>query len=570
MDNLRFLESLNNECVGLIAIDPPFAKNDTFRSSPRLPISDAEFEEELALAARHGVPHSEGIGETQVRDIWKWDDDVHPAWKMKIQSDYPAVHSVIQAVELCASENEAAYIAYMAARLIHCRRVLKPTGSIYLHCDPKANSYLRMLMDAVFGSGNFRNEITWRRHTSVHGSFQHAPKQWGSITDTILFYAKSPETPVHPYLDLTEEDAEAKFPLMDEDGRRYYDDSAHIWNTPNMGARPNQCYEWRGYRNPHPSGWRLTRPRLEREYEKGNIVILPSGRLQRRKYQDDFRGTPAGNLWVDILPAGAGERTGYATQKPLALYERIIRASSQPGDVVLDIFAGCATTAVAAERLGRRWLACDIAYRSWTMLKRRFYQSGMEIRGTTQATRDAMAPLMRGFAGTQQYQESFVFGPNDLAARDDEDPEPQQRLETRRRGGGVQSSTWSGRIPKAEAKRLLIDRFGHVCWGCGYEPKRPNGTYDDALLEVDHIRARNAASGAPGDDELYNLALLHRTCNGIKGNRMSLEDLRRYNAENMLLYAEGPDKLIDTFEALQFAAAAIMERGAQPVLAGAD
>ena len=511
MDNLRFLESLNNECVDLIAIDPPFAKNDTFRSSPRLPISDAEFDEELALAARHGVPHSEGIGETQVRDIWKWDDDVHPAWKMKIQSDYPAVHSVIQAVELCASENEAAYIAYMAARLIHCRRALKPTGSIYLHCDWQANSYLRILIDAIFGSKNFRNEIVWSYPASPSNARRDFPRKH----DTILRYVKTSD-----------------WTFNADDVRVPYAESS--MNRIQYAANASTVM-------------------------RGTDIILHEG------------GKIPPSVWDDIQQSYRyrAHHTGYATQKPLALYERIIKASSQPGDVVLDIFAGCATTAVAAERLGRRWLACDIAYRSWTMLKRRFYQSGMEIRGTTQATRDAMAPLMRGFAGTQQYQESFVFGPNDLAARDDEDPEPQQRLETRRRGG-VQSSTWSGRIPKAEAKRLLIDRFGHVCWGCGYEPKRPNGTYDDALLEVDHIRARNAASGAPGDDEMYNLAILHRTCNGIKGNRMSLEDLRRYNAENMLLYAEGPDRLVDTFEALQFAAAAIMERGAQPVLAGAD
>ena len=138
MDNLPFLRSLNNECIDLIAIDPPFAANETFTQTPKPPITEAELAEEKALATSHGVPHNEGIGETRVKDVWNWDDDIHPAWKMQMEDDYPAVHAVIQAVEACATENEAAYIAFMAVRLIECRRVLKPTGSIYVHCDSHA------------------------------------------------------------------------------------------------------------------------------------------------------------------------------------------------------------------------------------------------------------------------------------------------------------------------------------------------------------------------------------------------------------------------------------------------
>ena len=560
-DNLPFLRSLNNECIDLIAIDPPFAANETFTGRPRPPISPAEYGEEAALAARHGAAHNEGIGETRVRDVWSWDADIHPSWKAGIEDDYPKVFSVVQAVEACATENEAAYIAYMAVRLIECYRVLKPTGSIYVHCDNHANSYLRMLLDGVFGAGNYRNEITWRRHTSVHGSFQHRPRQWGRITETILFYAKSRNTPILPYGKMTETERDAKFSLVDEDGRRYYDDSAHIWNSPNMGARPNQCYEWRGYRNPHPSGWRLIKERLEEEYQKGNIVILPNGRLQRRMYESDFRGTPLGNLWVDINPASGHERTGYATQKPLALYERIVQASSNPGDVVLDIFAGCATTAVAAERLGRQWIACDMAYRSWTMLKRRFYLNNMPLTGTTQATVDALKTLVRGdgpaLQGRSALYESHIIGPQELPAREDTDPEPYHPLQQSRPRGrlaGVQTASWSGRISKEAARALLIEKFGPRCWGCGYEPRRPNGGLDLDLLEVDHIRARRAAAGTPGSDELYNLAMLHRTCNRIKGNRLTLEELRQHNALHGLLYVDSLNDLVDLYEATRFAA----------------
>ena len=578
MDNLPFLRRLNNECVDLIAIDPPFAANETFTGRPRPPITDAEFAEEVALARAHGVEHSEGRGVTRVRDIWTWDNDVHPGWKMRIQDDYPAVHSVIESVELCATENEAAYISYMAARLLECHRVLKPAGSIYLHCDSHADGYLRMLMDAVFGARNFRNKIVWRRHTSVHGSFQHAPKQWGRLTDSILYYAKTPQVPVLPYREMTPDEISEKFPLADEaSGRRYYDDSAHIWNSPNMGARPNQCYEWRGFTNPHPSGWRLTKPRLEEEYQKGNFVILPNGRLQRRKYEDDFRGTPIGDLWHDINPAAGRERTGYATQKPVELYERIIKASSQPGDVVMDIFAGCATTAIASERLGRRWIACDMAYRAWTMLKRRFYLNGIALADMTDSTKEALASATRhrGFQEPQQLTASVTLGPGELPARDDYDPEPHHRLpQTRRRGGrrSAQTASWSGRIPKEDAKRMLINRFGPVCWGCGYEPRRPNGSIDETLLEVDHIRARRPVEGAQGSDELYNLALLHRTCNSIKRNLMTLEQLREHNAMNGLLYVDRVSDLVDLYEATEFAAEQILlhaaERGGQPALGG--
>ena len=551
MDNLQLLRALNNECIDLIAIDPPFAANETFTSKPKPPITPAELAEEIALAKSHGATHNEGIGETRVKDHWNWDRDIHPAWKSRIADDYPKVHTVIEAVEACASENEAAYICFMAVRLIECHRVLKPNGSIYVHCDDHANSYLRMLLDAIFGTENFRNEIVWKRHNSVHGSFQHAPKQWGAITDSLLFYAKSERTPIRPYRDLSDEQATEKFNRVDERGERYYDDSAHIYNTPNMGTRPNQCYEWRGFRNPHPSGWRLIKPRLEEEYQKGNIVILPNGKLQRRKYQKDFRGTPTGNFWDDIPPTSGKERTGYATQKPLALYERIIKASSNPSDVVLDIFAGCATTAVAAEKLGRQWIACDHAYRAWTMLKRRFYLNGFGLSDITDATKQALG----SHQPTLQFQQAQTIGPQELPLRDDEDPVSHHHLPQRRNRNGkrsYQTAGWSGRISKEDARKLLIAKFGPICWGCGYEPKRPDGTPDTTLLEVDHIRARKASAGVQGDDELYNLALLHPTCNRIKSNRLSLYELRQKNEQDGYLYRPLPE-LPDEHEAIRFA-----------------
>ena len=488
MDNLPFLRSLNNECIDLIAIDPPFAANETFRQNPRPPITDNELAEERALARKHGAEHNEGIGETRVKDVWSWDEDVHPGWKERIEDDYPQVFKVIEAVEACATENEAAYICFMAVRLIECHRVLKPTGSIYVHCDAHANSYLRMLMDAIFGADKFRNEIVWR--IGWVSGYKTQKKGWIRNHDTLLYYVMS-------------------------------DKASKIFNKEYL---------------PYPTGY----VRRDGTPPKGKGIPI----------EDTWNCSSGDVLDSIMIKSFSTEKTGYATQKPLALYERIIKASSNPGDVVMDIFAGCATTAVAAEGLGRQWIACDMAYRSWTMLKRRFYLNGFALSDMTDTTREAL-----GVHQTElQAAVSHTIGPNELPQRTDSDPAPYHHLSQGRRGNRtIQSASWSGRISKEDAKKLLIERFGPVCWCCGYEPRRPNGTLDDTLLEVDHIRARKASEGKQGDDELYNLALLHRTCNGIKRNKLTLEELRRDNALNARLYVDNVGQLVDLFEAQQFA-----------------
>ena len=548
MDNYPFLRSLNNECVDLIAIDPPFAANETFTSNPRPPISQAEYDEEVALAASHGVPHNEGIGETRVQDFWTWDDDVHPAWKMRIQDDHPQVHSVIEAVEACATENEAAYICYMAVRLIECHRILKPTGSIYVHCDDRANSYLRMLLNAVFGADNFQNLVVWKRATA-----HNDPNRYGRIADSLLFYSKSSTKTFNRVPGPYSEAQMARYKYQDERGPF----RAENLTAPHFS--PTRTVEWRGA---HPGAnrqWRYATDELERLYSEGRILLRRDGLPRKdgyKSYLDEAPGAVLQDIWTDIeLGPTSRERTGYATQKPLALYERIVESSSNPGDVVLDVFAGCATTAIAAERLGRQWIACDMAYRSWTMLKRRFYQIGIQLEGMSEATSDALGELPLVYK-----IEAGVIGPNELPRRDDVDPLPSHQLEQSRRTRSTQSSTWSGQIGKEEAKDLLVRQFGAVCWGCGYEPRRPNGSLYTTLLEVDHIRARRAAEGTPRDDELYNLALLHRTCNLIKRNRLTLEELRRYNADNGLLYVNTAAELVDLFEATRFAAQEISRR----------
>ena len=586
MDNLEFLKSINNECIDLIAIDPPFAANETFRSRPNPPITNEELSEEIALAADHGVEHNEGIGITRVRDVWNWDDDTDTDWKMSIQYDHPNVHAVISAVEACASENEAAYCAFMAARLIHCHRILKSTGSIYVHCDDHANAYLRLLMDGIFGSTNFRNELTWRRAVSHNDA-----KRFGRITDNILYYSKSEDAywnGVELAAPRSDAEIEAAYPQEDDRGRFRNENITGAEVSSGESGRV-----WRGYDvSVMGRHWAVPRNGTYAEYIDAHFVpgflgiagvhdrldALDGAGLIHHPTRGRWPGlkryaeSDQGNLPQSLIlnPRGFtnfnvrnGEYTGYATQKPVALYEQFIRASSKPGDTVLDIFAGCATTAVAAERLGRQWIACDMAYRSWTMLKRRFYLEGFAIEGTTDATVNALARTRKGRAlqRPQQFASTSVIGPHETPRRTDTDPSPvPDHLMIPAADRPVRTSTWSGRVPKDEAKRLLIERFGHRCWGCGFEPRRPNGSWDDSLLEIDHIRARRPAEGVQGNDELYNLALLHRTCNGIKRNTMTLEELRRHNVDNGLLYVESDSELVDLFNAQRFSTEHLLMR----------
>ncbi|MDE2814894.1 MAG: site-specific DNA-methyltransferase, partial [Gemmatimonadota bacterium] len=262
-------------------------------------------------------------------------------------------------------------MCYMAVRLLEIKRVLKDTGSLYLHCDHTAGAYLRQLLDAVFSRQNFRSAIAWERNDGRGKGSQHAPKTWGVQTDTILYYAKSDRAALNPNIAINSDDAERDFPRVDAAGRRYKT-GIPVFCSKSMGARPNLCFEWRGYANPHPSGWRLSKERLEEEYQRGNVVIRADGKLERRKYLDEYAGKPVGDLWLEIPATKGIERTGYPTQKPVALAERIIKASCPEDGVVLDCFAGCAYVAIAAERLGRNWVACDINARAWTVFKRQF------------------------------------------------------------------------------------------------------------------------------------------------------------------------------------------------------
>jgi site-specific DNA-methyltransferase (adenine-specific) len=288
-----------------------------------------------------------------------------------------------------------AYLAMMAVRLIELHRVLKPTGSLYLHCDPVASHYLKILLDAVFRPQMFRNEIIWKR-TFAHGN---VTSRFGDVTDTIFYYAKSSELVWNQqFKQLNEEETRAKYPNVDPDGRRWQSVTLR-----NPGVRPNLHYPYKASNGevyqPHPNGWSCNLERMEK-YDREGRLHFPSksnGALRLKMYADESKGERLQSLWEDIPPLGAQaqERLGYPTQKPLALLERIISTSSNESDVVLDPFCGCGTTVHAAQKLNRQWIGIDVTHLAISLIQKRlrdaFGPIPIEIHGTPRDVEGAAA-----------------------------------------------------------------------------------------------------------------------------------------------------------------------------------
>jgi len=252
------------------------------------------------------------------------------------------------------------FIAMIYERLVLMRDLLANDGSIYVHCDWRVNSFLRIVLAEVFGANNFRSEITWVRSTNPKGS-QHKAKKFDVFTDSIFFYSKSEDAIFNP-LDirrpLTEDELKEKYRYKDEKGP-YYD--GPIIRSMSMGPRPTMVYEYKGY-TPPICGWRVIRRKLEELDANGDLGWTSNGKPFRKLRPEDDKGQPIGNIWNDIslINSQAEERMGYPTQKPEALLERIIKASSNAGDLVADFFCGSGTAAAVAEKLGRKWIGADL------------------------------------------------------------------------------------------------------------------------------------------------------------------------------------------------------------------
>ena len=349
-DNLDILQGINSNSIDLIYLDPPFNKKKVFTA----PIGSS----------------AEGAS---FKDYFR-EEDVKNEWVQTIKEDHIELHNFLTGIKTISSNKyylyNYCYLSYMAIRLIEIKRILKDTGSIYLHCDPTMSHYIKLLMDIIFGENNFRNEIVWQRNDKRGKGSQFASKKYGSNTDTILFYTKTDNFKLENTTKSSKEEVFKKFNKTDKKGRKYYV-GIPLFCSKSMGARPNLCFTWKGFKNPYPSGWRLSKKRLEEEYQKGNIIITEDGKLERRKYLEDYEGEPIDNNWIDISRVIGKEDTGYPTQKPLALLERIIRASSEEEDVVLDPFCGCATTCIAAEKLNRQWTGIDVSHKAYDLVRER-------------------------------------------------------------------------------------------------------------------------------------------------------------------------------------------------------
>lgn len=353
-DNLVILrEHIADESVDLVYLDPPFNSSRSY---------NVLFKDESGRESDAQI--------TAFEDTWHWGEDAERTYHDLVHNGPANVSTMISALRQFIGANQMmAYLTMMTTRLIELHRVLKSTGSIYLHCDPTASHYLKIVMDTIFGVEYFKNEIVWQR-TNVHSD----SKSWSAVSDTILFYTKSGSSTWNPiYLPHSEEHISSKYKNVDENGRKF---TLSDMTSPN--PRPNMMYDWKGFPFP-PNGWRYSKETMQKLDEEGRIWY-PKDKTKRprlKRYLDEMAGNLITTIWTDIYPINsqAQERLGYPTQKPLPLLERIIQASSNEGDIVLDPFCGCGTAVVAAEKLKRQWIGIDITHLSISLMKYRLKDS---------------------------------------------------------------------------------------------------------------------------------------------------------------------------------------------------
>ena len=426
-DNLDILRGMNSECIDLIYLDPPFNSNQDYAAPVGSAAAGAAF-----------------------KDTWTL-SDVDDAWHGMIAESHPALYGIVDAAHPAHGKGMKSYLIMMAVRLIELHRVLKDTGSIYLHYDPTASHYLKLLMDTIFGQARFRNEVIWRRSHPKGLAFT----RFASNHDVILVYGREGETAWNaPYI--PNPHANEQYKLIEEETGRRYQLTSLLNPNPD---RPNLTYAVKGVTRV----WRWTKERME-EADRKNLIVVPRGgkgipRLKR--YLDEQFGIPVSDTWNDVPIAAGKERTGYPTQKPLALLERIIKASSNLNDLVLDPFCGCATALVAAEKLERQWIGVDLSPKAKDLVELRL-------------RRDL------GLFGLQAtYRE-------DIPQRTDLGQSPPYRTQ----------------------KHTLFGKQEGLCAGCQI-------LFPFRNLTVDHIVPQSRG----GTDHLDNLQLLCGACNSLKGDR---------------------------------------------------
>ena len=410
-DNLAFLRGINSESIDLVATDPPFNKGKDFHATPDSLAAGASF-----------------------HDRWSWERDIEGEWEDAIKDDWPAVRQVIESANTAWGRDMGAFLCYMGVRLLEIHRILKPTGSLYLHCDPTASHYLKAMLDAIFGKANFRNEIVWR--IGWVSGFKTQKRGWIRNHDILLYYVKS--------------EAAAK--------------------------------------------------RFNKEY-----LPYPPDYVRRDGKKPTGKGFPIEDTWNcstgDILDSimiksFSSEKSGYPTQKPVALYRRMIEASSNPGEVVLDPFCGCATTLIAAEQAGRQWIGIDLWDEALGVVRDRVEKECQNL-----------------FGGDVLYSE---VPPN--RTDEGETASPPLKSKTKRRIAEPPGP----KMTRQEMVDILIEEHGISCQGCDRE-------FDDPrYLDLDHNTPRSQG----GLNHISNRLLLCGPCNRTKGDTLTLKGLRQLNAKN--------------------------------------
>ena len=456
-DNLDVMRGINDACIDLIYLDPPFNSNRDYAAPIGSKAAGAAF-----------------------KDTWDL-TDVDEAWHNEIADTDLPLYKIIDASQYSHGNGMKSYLIMMAVRLLEMTRILKPTGSIYLHCDDTASHYFKTLMDAVFGRDRYRNDITWNRSGGKSDS-----KRWGRVSDNLLFYTAGseftwkqqfqPHDPEYVKKTYSHDDGDSRGPYTTmplhaagirsgESGSPWggYDPNQQGRHsaTPTQGIMHDYIID-RGLIPDWPTAYPSVHLRLEALDKAGLIAWSKNGVPRIKTYLQATKGIAASDIVVDIPTASGNEKTGYPTQKPLALLERIIKASSNPGDIVLDPFCGCATTCIAAERLDRQWIGIDL--------------SPMAVKLVEQRAHNELG-LMGGIQSNAR---------TDIPLRTDREPAP----------------------PLSESKVVLYGTQGGNCNGCGthFMPQH---------LTVDHIIARSKG----GTGHLDNLQLLCGHCNSLKGNR---------------------------------------------------
>jgi DNA modification methylase len=355
-DNIDVLrQQIASESVDLVYLDPPFNSNRNYN----------------VVFAKHGGSNDAAAQMQAFDDTWHWTHVTDQQYqRYVIAGELPAnVADALIAFRTLLGENDAmAYLVNMAPRLVELHRVLKRTGSLYLHCDPTMSHYLKVMLDAVFGAENFVNEVAWKRSTA-HSDAKQGARHMGRLHDTILFYAKSASHTFNTeMLSYDEHYVASKYRYVEEGtGRRYRLDNI---TGPGGAAKGNPAYEVMGVTR----YWRYSRERMGELIKAGRIVQTNPGTVpQYKRYLDEMPGLSLQDVWTDIDPINsrALERLGYQTQKPLALLERILKMSSDEDSTVLDPFCGCGTTIDAAQRLGRRWIGIDITFIAVDLIRKR-------------------------------------------------------------------------------------------------------------------------------------------------------------------------------------------------------